>query len=106
MKPSVNLFPNGSDWITIELGNGSLNLPKERQWCLFEFWKQFPMRHKDGSIEHVKAYGFLVANKGRDSVVHLPLYKQFVNVCKVARWKTVEMPITSSSKEFNHNGGF
>lgn len=93
--------PTQSPWVTLELENGMLNLPPVGQYCLFEFWKCFPTCHSDGSVERIKAYGYLLNNNGRKSEIFLPLYKQHVNVCKAARYQRVEMPVNSGSKKFN-----
>ena len=92
------------EWNNLEIGDGMLNLPKTKQWCLFEFWQCFPMRHKDGSIERIKAYGHLIKHEGRKSVIYLPLYEMQLNVCKVARWKYVDMPEAVSLKKPSETG--
>ena len=83
--------PSEYDWNVVEIGDGSLNLPAIKRWCLFEFWQSFPMRHKDGSIERIKAYGFILKRESRKTTVFLPLYDQRVNVCKAARWKYTDL---------------
>ena len=92
------------DWNTVEIGDGSLNLPKVREWCLFEFWQRFPMRHKDGSVEHIKAYGYINERAGRKTIAIVPLYKIEVNVCKIARWKYVDMPFNGGLEKLNDQG--
>lgn len=92
------------DWNTVEIGDGTLNLPATKRWCLFEFWQRFPMRHKDGSVEYIKAYGYILKNESRKTTVFLPLYDQRVNVCKAARWKYSDLPQLPGLEKLNDQG--
>lgn len=97
--------PTEYEWNVIEIGDGTMNLPTSKRWCLFEMWQAFPQRHKDGSIERIKAYGCILKNEGRKTVVHLPLYDQHVNVCKAARWKYVDVPMNCGLQKVIETGG-